>query len=690
MAIGRPNVEKKGFALLEATHNLYVSGTLFLSGAILFQDGTQLSSASGLGAGGGLVTGSFDFFVQNELDVQGYLTSSVDDIVRISGSAFVSDRLYFDSAINYLESPDGSQNLDVYTNSSQIVRFNTNGIQLVNGTGIFRTSDLLIRGGTVILSSSAGSIINISGALKLPQVNNNSSPSIQFGDGDTGFYESTDDNIRVAIAAATLWGMNATFFGSSNSDNAALLSVTPTSTTPSIAPAWGDTNTGIGHAGPDQLSLIAGGVEVARAEASDFIVFQNLVVSGSQLIVSSSDLIVDDPLILLAASQSGTPTYDAGFIIERGTSENVGVIWDESDDIFSLVRTTSTGSIFGGIPINGYHDLKLSNLVMTTGVLTPEGSDITISGALRIDGGSFDAARLVNQGNGRTDFLDAGGGYGGIRASLFDVGGSSHRFGNDGVGLNQDGSVKWTNAAFGTSTPITKLTQLGTGSIGLSGSDGTAQIVGESGHLILSSSAGSQVSVSGAFNINDGSSIISVATAGSVQCLEASSGNGFQLRNQTSTATAPAYTFKGDSDTGIGRPAADQLSLTAGGTEIIRVTSGSGLQLDGQLYQVSAPSQTPTGITETVDWDLGNVQVLDLESATGDVTLTLDNGRVGAQYTLIIHQDSSTARDVIWPAEVAWPGGTPPVISTGGNAVDVVSLVFDGTTYYATISQNFS
>jgi hypothetical protein len=36
-----------------------------------------------------------------------------------------------------------------------------------------------------------------------------------------------------------------------------------------------------------------------------------------------------------------------------------------------------------------------------------------------------------------------------------------------------------------------------------------------------------------------------------------------------------------------------------------------------------------------------------------------------------------------------WAGGATPVLSTTANKTDIVSLIFDGTTYYATIVKGF-
>lgn len=108
----------------------------------------------------------------------------------------------------------------------------------------------------------------------------------------------------------------------------------------------------------------------------------------------------------------------------------------------------------------------------------------------------------------------------------------------------------------------------------------------------------------------------------------------------------------------------------------------------GQAYVTPPTTHTPTGTTQTIDWDDGNVQVLDLGSASGNVTVTLSNGASGGSYLLLVIQ-GATARTITWPASVAWPGGTAPTISTTDDDEDMVSLNFIGSTYYGTFAQDF-
>lgn len=59
----------------------------------------------------------------------------------------------------------------------------------------------------------------------------------------------------------------------------------------------------------------------------------------------------------------------------------------------------------------------------------------------------------------------------------------------------------------------------------------------------------------------------------------------------------------------------------------------------------------------------------------GNRALSIVNAVPGQFYTLEIKQDTTGNRVVTWPAGFTWPAGTPGVLSTGANAVDVLSFV---------------
>ncbi len=124
----------------------------------------------------------------------------------------------------------------------------------------------LIAGGVeaMRLTETAGVIQAI-----VPLSNTPATPTIAFGDGDSGFYENQDDVIGITIGpnSQAIWYINSTAMGSLTNGYPSLRYVATTATVPNHLPAQNDTNTGLGSAGADILSLIAGGVEGHRITA---------------------------------------------------------------------------------------------------------------------------------------------------------------------------------------------------------------------------------------------------------------------------------------------------------------------------------------------------------------------------------------------------------------------------------------
>jgi len=63
----------------------------------------------------------------------------------------------------------------------------------------------------------------------------------------------------------------------------------------------------------------------------------NLIVTGTTTSVNSNEVNIGDAIIKLNADEVGTPSQNAGFEVERGTSANVSFIWDEAADRFTTV-----------------------------------------------------------------------------------------------------------------------------------------------------------------------------------------------------------------------------------------------------------------------------------------------------------------------------------------------------------------
>ena len=98
---------------------------------------------------------------------------------------------------------------------------------------------------------------------------NNTNPTIAFGDGNTGFYERSDNDLRVTVGGVNYWEFSANCMGNVNQGKAHFNSETATATNPSIIPWRNDSDTGIGRGDADVLSLIAGGVEALSLSTTD-------------------------------------------------------------------------------------------------------------------------------------------------------------------------------------------------------------------------------------------------------------------------------------------------------------------------------------------------------------------------------------------------------------------------------------
>lgn len=158
MATGRPNVEKKALALLEATNNLFVSGTILVSGNIRFSDGTELSSAVGAGGDHGALAGLADDDHPQYLHIDG--RRGVLGDLGVSGSLFLGA---------------GGAGVLYASASCLVLSCSLDSTVITSGNHIM-DENLLIKGlthnpqGHLIFSSSVGSVVAISGSTKLGQV----------------------------------------------------------------------------------------------------------------------------------------------------------------------------------------------------------------------------------------------------------------------------------------------------------------------------------------------------------------------------------------------------------------------------------------------------------------------------------------------------------------------------------------
>ena len=106
------------------------------------------------------------------------------------------------------------------------------------------------------------------------------------------------------------------------------------------------------------IGISSGEVSIGQAVAtSSNVQFANLTLSGDLTVngttttVASTNSVISDALIELGNGTSGSPANDAGLVIERGSSDNVFIGWDESADAITFGTGSFTGADTGNLTI---------------------------------------------------------------------------------------------------------------------------------------------------------------------------------------------------------------------------------------------------------------------------------------------------------------------------------------------------
>lgn len=129
-------------------------------------------------------------------------------------------------------------------------------------------------------------------------------------------------------------------------------SVTPGSATIGIANLDGTLSDGIVR--PSNISTIA---TDSFTFPEDVIITGDLTVNGTTTSVNTETVTIKDNIILLNSTVTGTPTTDGGIEVERGTSPNVQLVWNETDDAWEMKNTSGSAILeafdTGDVYING-------------------------------------------------------------------------------------------------------------------------------------------------------------------------------------------------------------------------------------------------------------------------------------------------------------------------------------------------
>ena len=130
-----------------------------------------------------------------------------------------------------------------------------------------------------------------------------------------------------------------------------------------------------------QAVATSSSVSFARVETTgDVVVGGNLTVNGTTTTLNTETLLVEDNIVVLNSGITASPTLNSGIEVERGTSDNVSMRWNESTDRWEF---TNDGSAYNNVLLKS--DISLNDI-----------SDTVITSAANGQLLEFDGTNWVN------------------------------------------------------------------------------------------------------------------------------------------------------------------------------------------------------------------------------------------------------------------------------------------------------
>ena len=143
----------------------------------------------------------------------------------------------------------------------------------------------------------------------------------------------------------------------------------------------------------------AGGSNSVIFDAKTTRVKGDLVVDGTNTVVDTTQLTIEDPIIILSRNNSTPSDVDSGILINRGVVNNAAIYWNEGDDVFKAVTTSSDGT-GTAIADTALANIRVGEPSNASDVATKNYVDTTVGGGFSLKVAGDDSTQItVGTGN---------------------------------------------------------------------------------------------------------------------------------------------------------------------------------------------------------------------------------------------------------------------------------------------------
>ena len=548
---------------------------------LLFNTASATIGGTGGGSGGSIgTTGVFWVNDSGEIQYKDATWELGGTTNRIPGTAWFNDinstTATIGGFVGVILASDGTEGAPSisFTNDSDTGFFsaNTNADLGITAGG---TNRLQVAGatGTVELKTTTAQLL-------LPISDVAATPTLAFGDGDTGFYETADDTLRVATNGTAKYEWTGNSFSGIAADSALFRNDGATSTNPTIVPSKSDTDSGLGWTSADRLSIVSGGVSAMEfyedTTVQAIVPLQNDATKPSIAFGDGDSGWFESSDDAIKLSLAGTGAYEFSankFYGNAGGSASVlnavasstaptflpskedtdtGLGWTSADRLSLIAGATELLRLVEDT--ENYVEVAENNMWLkwrdNAGTGTINGIKINASDELEFGTAINIGAINLSDDSGAITLVDMG-----VTATPASGTEESYTFAVDSNNILTIGAE--ADSSGGIQNPQVVI---GKGSV--IGSGANPSLAFGDGDTGFYESADDTISFS-----TDSTSRVTISSIG----LRITDNERPIIRNVNATATVPNVVSRsGDNDTGIGSNGDDQLSLIAGGEEGMR------------------------------------------------------------------------------------------------------------------------